>query len=260
MGSLSDYSENKLLDLALGAVAFTRPATVYGSLHTATLNDDGTGTEVSGTSYVRKSITNNATNFPAASALSKALAVQQDFATAGSGGWGTVTDAGLWDASSSGNLLLADVIAISRTIGVGDTPRFDASTGLVISLSGAISTFLGNALLDHLLGGGDYTPPATWYLALLVSGVEVSGNGYVRKAVANNTTNFPNASGGTKSLAVQTDFAPPSGLWGLVDEVRLYDAASAGNLGFSKTLTTPRTIGVGNPGRFSAGALTFSLT
>lgn len=260
MGSLSDYSENKLLDLALGAQAFARVANVFASLHTALLNDNGTGAEVSGNNYSRKSIVNNPTNFPAAASRSKALAVQQNFSNATPSSWGTVTDLGFWDAASAGNLLLADTIATARTVGSGEAPYLAATTGLVVSVSGDVSTYLGNALLDHVLGGPDYSPPGTIYFGLFVSGAEVSGNSYVRKAVSNDATNFPAAVAGVKTLAVAQEFAAPSGAWGVVDEVRLFDAPTGGNTLWAKALTTPRTVGLNAPCRFSTGSLTFTLS
>ncbi len=259
MGTYSDYAANKSLDLTLGAQPFARSANVFLSLHTATLNAAGSGTEASGGSYARKSHANDSTNYPAASSGSKALAVRQTFATA-SGSWGTVTDGGLWDASSGGNLLVLDALNSSQAIASGDAPYIEAATGLIVSLSGDISTYLANKWLDHMLGGADYTPPANVFLALFVGGVEVSGNGYARKSVTNNLTNFPAASGRAKSLATEQQFADPSGSWGTVDEVRIYDASSAGNVLFAKALTTPRAIGVNNPGRFAAGALAFAVS
>ncbi len=258
MGNLSDYAAHKLLDLTLGAQAFASPVTGYNALHTATLNGAGAGTEVSGNSYARKSTTLNTTNFPAASAGAIALAVRQAFAAA-SGSWGTVTDGGLWDASSAGNLLIYDVLATAQAIVSGDAPYLEAATGLTVSLAGDISTYLANKWLDHLLNATAFSPPANVYLGLFVSNVEVSGNGYARKAVANNATNFPAAATRAKALAVEQQFADPSGSWGTVDEVRIFDASSAGNTLFSKALTTPRAIGVNNPGRFSAGSLALTV-
>jgi hypothetical protein len=259
MGNLSDYAAHKLLDLTLGAAAFTSPVTGYNSLHTATLNGAGAGTEVSGNNYIRKSTTLNTTNFPAASAGAIALAVRQTFATA-SGSWGTVTDGGLWDASSAGNLLLYDVLASSQAIINGDAPYIEAASGLLVSLSNNISTYLANKWLDHLLNATAFTPPANVYLGLFVSSVEVSGNGYARKTVANDLTNFPAASGRAKSLGTEQQFADPTGSWGTVDEVRIFDASSGGNTLFSKALTTPRAIGLNAPGRFAAASLTFTVS
>jgi hypothetical protein len=256
MGNISDYAAHKLLDLTLGAAAFASPATGYLSLHTATLNGAGAGTEVAGNNYSRKSVTLDTTNFPAASAGAVALAVRQTFATA-SGAWGTVSDGGLWDASSAGNLLIYDVLATAQPIVSGDPPYIEAATGLLVSLTGDISTYLANKWLDHLLNGTAFAPPATVYLGLFVAGVEVTGNGYERKAVTNDLTNFPAASGRAKSLAIEQQFAPPTGSWGTVDEVRIFDAASAGNTLFPKALTTPRAIDTNRPGVFAAGSLSF---
>lgn len=259
MGTLADYSAHKLFDLTLSGTAFSSPATGYLSLHTATLNSAGVGTEASGGSYARKSVTLNTTNFPSASASAIALAVRQTFAAA-SGSWGTVSDMGLWDASSAGNLLLLDVLATSQAIASSDAPYFEAATGLLVSLGGDISAYLANKWLDHLLNATAYSAPSSVYLGLFVSGVEVSGNAYARKAVTCNTTNFPAASGRAKSLAVAQQFADPSGSWGTVDEVRIFDAVSAGNTLFSKALTTPRAVGLNNPANFAAGSLTFSVS
>lgn len=258
MGNLSDYAAHKLLDLTLGSVAFTSPVTGYNSLHTATLNGAGAGTEASGNNYARKSTALNTTNFPAASAGAIALAVRQTFATA-SGSWGTVSDGGLWDASSAGNLLVYDVLATAQAIVNGDAPYLEAATGLLVSIPGDLSVYLANKWLDHLLNGTAFSPPATVYLGLFVSSVEVTGNGYVRKSVTNNLTNFPAAAARAKALATEQQFSDPSGSWGTVDEVRIFDASSVGNALFSKALTTPRAIGVNNPGVFAASSLTFTV-
>lgn len=103
-GSKSDYLENKLLDHWLGNTAFTAPATVYVALYTAAPSDAGSGTEVTGGSYARVSVTNNTTNWPAASSGSKSNGTAISFPTA-SAGWGTVEAAALMDASTSGNQL-----------------------------------------------------------------------------------------------------------------------------------------------------------
>jgi hypothetical protein len=256
MGNISDYAAHKLLDLTLGAQAFSSPATGYLSLHTATLNGAGTGMEVSGNNYSRKSVALNTTNFPADSAGAISLAARQTF-TAASGSWGTVSDGGLWDASSAGNLLIYDVCATPQLIPDGDAPYIDVG-GLVVTIPGDISVWLANKWLDHLLNGTAFVPPATVYLGLFVSGSEVSGNGYVRKAVTNNATNFPAASGRVKTLAVEQQFADPSGSWGTVDELRVFDASVSGNTLFSKALTVSRAVGVNNPGYF--GASSFSIT
>jgi hypothetical protein len=127
-GSKSDYLENKINDLVLGAVAFTAPSPVYIALftdsNTATQRDAGTVTEVSGNAYARASVTNNATNWPASSAGVKANGTTITFATPTPAGWGTVTAFGIYDALTAGNLLYWADLTASKTINAGDTVSF----------------------------------------------------------------------------------------------------------------------------------------
>lgn len=104
MSSFSDYLELELLDHVFGGSDYTRPATLYIGLFTAAPTDAGGGTEVTGGSYARAAVTNNATNFPAASAGAKTNANAITFATA-TADWGTVVAVGIFDALSGGNLL-----------------------------------------------------------------------------------------------------------------------------------------------------------
>lgn len=120
MGSKSDYLENKVLDLIFGATSYSAPGTIYVALFTVTPSDSGGGTEVSGGSYARKSVTNNTTNFPNASSGSKTTGADITFATP-SADWGAVVAFGLFDASTSGNLLYWGAISPTKTINNGDT-------------------------------------------------------------------------------------------------------------------------------------------
>src|SRR6056300_952102 len=99
MSAMSDYLELKFLDHFTGTASTSAPSAVYLGLSTASLNDDASGTELTGNNYTRKAIT-----FASASSGSIASnsAVEFDSAT---GSWGTVSHWGIWDASSSGNLL-----------------------------------------------------------------------------------------------------------------------------------------------------------
>jgi len=127
------------------------------------------------------------------------------------------------------------------------------------------SDYLENKILDFLLGGISYTPPATVYIALFTAaptdaggGTEVSGGGYARVAVANNTTNFPPASNGTKSNGTTITFPTATADWGTVVAVGIFDAATGGNLLFWANLTTSKTIQNGDTAQFAVGSLTFT--
>lgn len=135
-------------------------------------------------------------------------------------------------------------------------------------MAGSYSDFLENKLLDNLFGATAYTVPGTLYVALFTAaptdaggGTEVSGGSYARKAVTNNTTNWPNASGGSKSNGALITFATPSANWGTVVAFAIFDALTAGNMLAWADLTTSKTINNGDPApEFAIGALVITLT
>jgi hypothetical protein len=105
-GSFTNFLEDELLDHVFGASAYTAPVTLYFLASTTTISDDGTGaTEPVGNNYARTPVTNNLTNFPAASSGAKAngTAILWPEAT---GSWGTLLDIAANDASSGGNMLI----------------------------------------------------------------------------------------------------------------------------------------------------------
>lgn len=130
MGSKSDYMENKVLDI-LGGTTFTAPATVYVALFTTMPTDASTGTtpapgaEVTGGSYARQAVTNNATNFPAASGGSKQNGTAITWSTPPSADWGTIVGFAICDAATNGNILYWGAISPSKTVNNGDpAPSF----------------------------------------------------------------------------------------------------------------------------------------
>jgi len=122
-GSKSDYLENELLDHVLGGTDYSRPATVWVALYTVDPSDSGGGTEGTGGSYARAEVTNNDTNWPAASGGAKANGTAITFAEA-TASWGTVTAFGIFDAVTAGNLLYWAELTADKTIDSGDTATF----------------------------------------------------------------------------------------------------------------------------------------
>jgi len=112
----SDYLENGLLNHVMNGAAMTSPgATLYISAHTAAVGDAGGGAEVTGGAYARVAVTKNTTNFPTTSTgtISNGTLIQFPVATAN---WGTVTSAGIWDASTAGNLLYWGDLTASQAV------------------------------------------------------------------------------------------------------------------------------------------------
>jgi len=116
-----------------------------------------------------------------------------------------------------------------------------------------------------VLGGGDYTRPATVYVALYATapsdaggGTEVSGGSYARATVVNNSTNWPAASGGSKKNGEEITFAEASANWGTVVAFGILDAAESGNLLVWATLTANKTIDSGDTAKFAANDLVYN--
>lgn len=128
MAAMSNYLENALINATLRNTSYTSPATVYVALFTSDPTDAGSGTEVSGGSYARKAATFGA---PSNGASTISSAIEFDQAT---GSWGTVTHFGIYDASTSGNLLYHGALTASKAIDTGDVFKF-ASSALTVTLA-----------------------------------------------------------------------------------------------------------------------------
>jgi len=124
-GNLSDYLEDALLDHFLATSAYTAPSAVYVALYTAAPSDSGGGTEVTGGSYARQSAA-----FDAASGGATANTSNIDFTGMPAC---TVVAVGVFDAASSGNLLVHGTLSANKTVDAGDILRI-ASGDLDISI------------------------------------------------------------------------------------------------------------------------------
>ena len=123
-GNLTNYLENKLLDHFLGTTAYTMP-TVYVGLFTVAPGDAGGGTEVTGGSYARQTAA-----FSAASSGATSNSGNIDFTGMPAA---TTVAIALFDASTSGNMLVHGTLTTNKTTDAGDTLRI-ATGDLDISI------------------------------------------------------------------------------------------------------------------------------
>lgn len=129
------------------------------------------------------------------------------------------------------------------------------------------SNFLELELLDHVLGAAAYTAPANTYISLHTGDPGETGanevastNAYVRPTFANNATNWPAASAGSKSNGVAITFATPTGAgWGLVTHFGIWDASTTGNFLIGGALTVSKTINAGDAVSIGIGGLTVTM-
>lgn len=117
--SFTNDLETRVLQWALTNGSPTRPTAWYVGLFTAAPGEAGGGTEASGGSYAREAVTftvsgNLATN---------SAAIEWPTAT---GTWGTITHVAVFDALTSGNMLVYASLTSSKTIASGDVLRIPA--------------------------------------------------------------------------------------------------------------------------------------
>lgn len=134
---MSDYLENKVVDWLLRGQAFTAPATVWVGLTTTACSDSATGTEVTGGSYARVSVTSSLANWAGTQSAGSTTASSGTGGVTSNNGtitfaaptanWGTVGHVIIMDASSGGNMLFCIALTASKAVNNGDAaPRFNA--------------------------------------------------------------------------------------------------------------------------------------
>ena len=137
--SFTDFLENQLTDFLFRAQTFTPPAALFVSLHTAACSDSSTGTEVTGGSYARVSVTRSLANFAGTQAAASTTASSGTSGTtsnnvvitfpAPTANWGSITHFGVFDASSAGNMWICQALTVAKTVNNGDAaPSFSAAS------------------------------------------------------------------------------------------------------------------------------------
>lgn len=120
MAEMSNYLEDALINGTLRGTTYTAPTTTFLALYTSDPTDADTGTEVSGGSYARQSITMGA---PSNGASTNSAAIEYPQCTAD---WGTVAFVGIRDAVTGGNLLYHTALDTSKVIANGDIFKITA--------------------------------------------------------------------------------------------------------------------------------------
>lgn len=135
-------------------------------------------------------------------------------------------------------------------------------------MAGSKAQYLQNAALNTVLGGPQFTLPSFVHIALSTAAFtstatgsamsEVNAGGYSRVQVTNNTSNWPNASNGSKANNAVFTFTSATANWGTVLSFYIVDASSAGNVLYGADLTTSRTINSGDTASFAVGSITLT--
>jgi hypothetical protein len=120
-------------------------------------------------------------------------------------------------------------------------------------MSGFLTDYMNNKILDMVFGATAFAPAATLYVGMSLGGSskfgipnEPVGGGYARVALPNTPASFPAALGGTKSNAVVVTFPTPTANWGTIVSLFLADAPAGGNVIAMADLAVPKTINGGS--------------
>jgi hypothetical protein len=130
---------------------------------------------------------------------------------------------------------------------------------------GALSNFLEQEILDHVMMKGVYTPPGNIYIALSKANPgedgaglsEPSGGSYARKSTA--AGDWDVWAAGVLDNANEIEFVEATGDWGIITHLALFDAVTSGNMLWYGALTASKTINTGDTFRIPAGDLDLTL-
>jgi hypothetical protein len=135
-GALSDFVETAIAKQYFQNTApATPPTSLYVALFTVAPSDGGGGTEVSasGTAYARQAVSTGTSGTGAGSGWSVAAGVVTNanditFPVC-TGSWGTIVSVGVFDASSSGNLIFRADLTASVPITTAGVDQFKLPAG-----------------------------------------------------------------------------------------------------------------------------------
>jgi hypothetical protein len=256
MSYLSNYFENQIIDMFRGQ-GLTLPDSLWLGL-LADYGSDEAGPELGGVGYNRQEAerllatwagTQGAGTTTASTGTSHASSNNDDidFGVAGSD-WGDATFLGIWDAEEHGNLLMA--IPLPSLISIGNTDPVLIPAGdiaFTLGITGGMSNYLSNKLIDLIWRGQPYTWPATTYAAYSITmptnatpGTE-PGGGYARVAMVSSLTVWSGTDSPTSSAPSTGEsgqmfnraaitFPTPSADQGDVVGSMQFDAATLGNM------------------------------
>lgn len=268
MSHLTDLGESMLAGFIRGEALDLSADWDIGCLTAA---GDGSFTEASWTGYDRVPVVRSLTAWSGTQGAGTTLAstgtshattnnAAVDFGAVGAGASAIITHLGLFlPDSSDGELFAYAELATPLSVIEGDPVIFGAGSIVwTLGLTGGLSDYLANRLIDLIWRAQAYSMPASMWAALLTSaptnaggGSEAAGGSYVRVEVQDSDWS---QAGGELSNTDAVVWPSPTGAWGTVTHHAFWDADTLGNLMFWGALDAPRTVTAGGAApRFGAG-------
>lgn len=280
MSHLTNYAENLLADNARG---FGLSLAADWTVHLLTAVDEASHTKVTGTGYAGVAVPRSLTDWCGTQGAGTTLASSGtshrtsnnnliDFGTAGAGGWsGPAIAVGLFN----GTELFCWADMDPRTLLEGEPFSLDPGTLIFdLGVSGGMSDYLSNKLIDHLWRAVDYAWPPNLYAAYTTTaptngslGVEPGVGGYARQAIPSDASGWTPTQGGLVTDAssgtggrignqAAVVFPVPTANQGVATHGELLDADVAGNLMFWRALTAAKSVVKnGSPPTFASDSI-----
>lgn len=262
-GSFTDLGENLYLDHILGGVTKSTFQLYLGYFLTDA-SESSAGTEPVGNGYSRIATTPD--DWLTATTKTTQNVNDLKFPRA-TGIHGTIVGFGAFDSSAAGKCLVYFPAQDVEVVETRDSLIVLAG-GLVHQfLEGGFSTYLKNAILNDLYKAIPLPIFPTLWASYFVTGAptddtpatEPAVGSYSRVAVANNVTNFPAATGGSKSNASSWEWPLATAIQGTASYVGMHSASTGGQyLGYAP-LNPVKEIGINDQLIVSAGDGVFTL-
>lgn len=270
MSKLTNYGENLLADFVRGqglslAADFT--------LHILTAVTDSTHTKATWSGYSGQTVARSLAAWAGTQGAGTTLAssgtshqtsnnAEVSFGTVPAGGGGTMVAIGLFDDTD----LFAWAEVDARALNEGDDVSFaPGSIAFTLGLTGGLSDYFANKLIDLIWRAQSYTMPANLYAAYTTDAPTNAGGGtepgvgdYARVAIPSTlsgwgptqgdlSTDVSSGTGGRIGNRSAVIFPSPTANQGTATHAKLMDASSGGNLMVWRALAAAKSIVSGGP-------------
>lgn len=274
MSNLTNWAENKMVDLYLRNQSWLLPASWYLGLASAA--DDASITEIAGSGYARQPVnrslfawagTQGSGSTTASSGASHRTSnnASVSWGTAGDA-WGDIYYVVLYDALSGGNAFAFAEIDPVLSVEASDPVSFGAGSIIfTLGVTGGMSDYLANKIIDEIFRGVPFSKPSALYARLLTSaptnaggGTEVAQSGYQRTSIVRSLTAWAGTQGATSTALssgnsgitsnnADISWPLPGANWGTITHFALNDALVGGNMWFYGSMDTPKTVTASSP-------------
>lgn len=245
MGSVAVGERNKMLNALTGRATYTKPAGVFGKLHTG---DPG----AAGTANAATETTRQAVTFGSAASVAS-IASTADTVWTALAASETISWISFWSASTAGVFLGSDDLTVAQAVNAGGSLTI-TSGSLTISITGTkILEAERNAMLNSWAGRTDYTAKTSNNIKLHIGAPGAAGTTNPASETTRKVATYgSDAAAGSISITASSVWTSYPAVEQLTD-VSIWDNISAGNYLYQDTLAAAQNMNIG-------GTFTMPLT